>query len=67
MEAVLQRQLEGEGTSPSYWWTGGRFGKCHLPIGPLLDTCALSYASWQRGLLRGGAEGGKPSNREQMN
>ena len=67
MEAVLLRQLEGAGTSPSYWWTGGRFGKYHLPIGPLLDTCGLSYASWQRGLPGGGAEGAKPSNGEEIN
>lgn len=57
-EAALQRQLEGAGTSPSYWWNGGRFGICRLPIGPLLDNmCSiirfLESACW------GGAAGGR--------
>ena len=64
-EAALQRQLEGAGTSPSYWWNGGRFGICHLPIGPLLDNMCPIICFLAEGPA--GVGGGVPSNTEVTN
>lgn len=66
-EAAGRRQLKRAGTPRSHWWARGRFRTGSPPIGPPLETCALSDASWQSGLLWRGVGCAGLSNTELTN